>query len=251
MIKFHHFHSFFTQKKSISPLPIFPLHLRFYLFQNVWKYTHSKASSSSSSSKTHCSLTSSHNLALSAREREYTFEAISQTRFFSPSFPSLSWSIEGKIDTILYPSKVKRKGKKKICWSSRRAHDGRKCGNRRAEVMVNGAGVKRHGESNGQLLWGRLSMESHGRARYADGILSTELDGSRFGGAVHHVDHRHYSKQQLSECTGGTGGGGLLCRRLMSVVMRYHFDGCQLRKLFEEIRNATDIDANNNRSVNR
>ena len=45
-------------------------------------------------------------------------------------------------------------------------------------------------------------MESHGvvrRARYADGILSTELDGSRFGGAVHHVDHRHYSKQQLSE----------------------------------------------------
>lgn len=45
-------------------------------------------------------------------------------------------------------------------------------------------------------------MESHGvvgRTRYADGILPAELDGSRFGGAVHHVDHRHYSKQQLSE----------------------------------------------------
>lgn len=55
-------------------------------------------------------------------------------------------------------------------------------------------------------------MESHGvvgRARYADGILSTELDGSRFGGAVHHVDHRHYSKQQLSEPY-STGGGEAL-----------------------------------------
>lgn len=41
-------------------------------------------------------------------------------------------------------------------------------------------------------------MEPHGvdgRPRYAVGILPTELDGSRFGGAVHHVDHRHYSKE--------------------------------------------------------
>lgn len=44
-------------------------------------------------------------------------------------------------------------------------------------------------------------MESHGvddRPGHTVGILPTELDGSRFGGAVHHVDHRHYSKQQLS-----------------------------------------------------
>lgn len=41
-------------------------------------------------------------------------------------------------------------------------------------------------------------MEPHGvdgRPRYAIGILPTKLDGSRFGGAVHHVDHRHYSKE--------------------------------------------------------
>lgn len=84
--------------------------------------------------------------------------------------------------------------------SRREPRDARKCADRRAEVIVNGPGLKRHGESNGQLLWGRLSIESHGvdgRARYADGILPTELDRSRFGGAVHHVDHRHYSKQQL------------------------------------------------------
>ena len=143
MISFYHTFIFtlnYIITRRIS-FPIFPFTLTRFISRNIFSIPDTKKVSEStpifkSLLQNPLFFSSTHNLALSARKRIQHFRGnrdriatIRDRRTFLPFFTHPSKSKEKRIDTIL-SSKVKVKKKKYIFSCSRRAHDGRKCGNR-------------------------------------------------------------------------------------------------------------------------